>query len=102
MSDMDDLGADPREVTQAEIDALVPPFKFVRPPLKLSPYARALPFRAMGVAKEAALAADVSLRWWEEVKKTAYACLRNEPTAEESAEDTAALLRILEERFEVS
>ena len=74
----------------------------VKPPLRLSPYVRALPFRSMGVAKEAALAADVSLRWWEEVKKTAYACLREEPTAEESEADTAALLKILEERFTVS
>ena len=74
----------------------------VRPPLRLSPYARALPFRALGLAKQSALAADVSLRWWEEVKATAYACLRREPTEAESAEDTAALLRVLEERFDVS
>ena len=69
-----------------------------KPPLRLSPYAVALPLRVIGLAKEAALGADWSLARWEEFKRTAFACLSEDA----SPEETALFLEVVRERFDVT
>ena len=55
-------------------------FAVVRPPLRLW---KNEPLTILGDAKKAALKADVSLRWWDEFRSTADACLRPECAPEE-------------------
>ncbi len=94
MSDMDDLGTAlaSREVTQAEIDALVPPFE--KPSVRL----KALPLATLGACKEAAMSADWPLRRWVEFSKAARRWL----DADASEEADARFEHEVRKRFTVS
>ena len=74
---------------------MTPPLVIERPKLRLW---KGEPITILGDAKKAAIKAGVSLLWWEEFSKTAWACL----TADCEPEELEAFLRVVEERFEVT